>query len=1045
MNKRVHLYITYVISTICYLFFGFAQVQAQVPVSLDTWSQKGVASGANWNLDSDGLAVFQTVNTTRPTFYVSPAEFINTTIRGRFGVQTTSDDDFIGMVFGYQAPRGVNEDDPRTNDFILFDWKQLPQLGASAGFRLAKVKGTHNNGDHNNNQFWTHSSDTNISFTKLDDPIFNAGWENNMLYDFELIYQTEFISISIKSATNTGTFAEKKLIYEVRITDLPEGTFEGDQFPSGYFGFYNHSQQGVRYESFSQEGDPVLVTNPSNGGILDFEHVRLGDEKSKDLSITNAGGLGSNLTGEVSAATTPFVGPLPGSEFALEQSENELKTFSFAPADRTVQSQPVEVTSSGGNATISLSGQGVGPVFSSSSIPGELIDAGAVAASGNDSVILDISNTTDDSPSDLPLTGLTLVSATISGPQADLFSIPVFTAGKVIPKGSNEELEIVFTPDGRLGAAEATLVLVTDEDSPFGDAGNEYTFLLAGEGRLLVTAEVTAGQGSISPVSQLIIPGEHAEFTVSPENGWAVSAVTGNTCTPSDNNDGTWTAINIMEDCVVAAEFVVNSFTLSIPGPNEGWRMMGAPIPEMTYGTLLNGIWTQGFTGADYEAGTPSVYWYNESDRSELWNAVSDAGDIIGSNLSFGFSTIGRGILTYVFENDNLDGLSITWPKVLTVNGTPPAENITLNLTYTDTPSDGYDGWHLLSNPYPFTLDWGAVFSDPATSDISAVIEVWDANRAEGADYIVSGSGGDYSGMIAPFQGFWVRALNENATVRFSPDHQAAEESGYLKQTEDELITLSLLSEEGTTWTSIVFDDTKAEHPDMFDAVRMSSLNRDYLHLFTSNHAGTPLIIQNIQRSGEQAIDLPLFIRSTQNGDMVFSLKDLNLPPDVTVELLDRQTGERIRVTENLNYTFRFFGAEKSTADAAIPGPAVPATMFTAIQDNNHQDSRFILRVHYRMPDDFGDNLPVAYKLDQNYPNPFNPATVIRYELPESSRVLLEVFDMLGKRITTLVDEQVAAGAHQVPFHADHLNSGVYIYRLSAGNREFVRKLTLIK
>ena len=68
MNKRVHLYITYVISTICYLFFGFAQVQAQVPVSLNTWIQEGVESGANWNLDSDGLAVFQTVNTTRPTF-----------------------------------------------------------------------------------------------------------------------------------------------------------------------------------------------------------------------------------------------------------------------------------------------------------------------------------------------------------------------------------------------------------------------------------------------------------------------------------------------------------------------------------------------------------------------------------------------------------------------------------------------------------------------------------------------------------------------------------------------------------------------------------------------------------------------------------------------------------------------------------------------------------------------------------------------------------------------------------------------------------------
>lgn len=77
-------------------------------------------------------------------------------------------------------------------------------------------------------------------------------------------------------------------------------------------------------------------------------------------------------------------------------------------------------------------------------------------------------------------------------------------------------------------------------------------------------------------------------------------------------------------------------------------------------------------------------------------------------------------------------------------------------------------------------------------------------------------------------------------------------------------------------------------------------------------------------------------------------------------------------------------------------------------------------------------SLPLSYTLSQNYPNPFNPVTTIMYELPGLSKVVLEVYDVLGREIITLVQAQQQAGKYTVPFDGSHLASGVYFYRLTA-------------
>ncbi len=86
-----------------------------------------------------------------------------------------------------------------------------------------------------------------------------------------------------------------------------------------------------------------------------------------------------------------------------------------------------------------------------------------------------------------------------------------------------------------------------------------------------------------------------------------------------------------------------------------------------------------------------------------------------------------------------------------------------------------------------------------------------------------------------------------------------------------------------------------------------------------------------------------------------------------------------------------------------------------------------------------------GYKLNQNYPNPFNPATIIQYQIPVSERVRLIVYDILGRDVVTLVDNQMSAGMHQVEFDASDLSSGIYFYQIHTGAFSDMKKLILLK
>ena len=88
---------------------------------------------------------------------------------------------------------------------------------------------------------------------------------------------------------------------------------------------------------------------------------------------------------------------------------------------------------------------------------------------------------------------------------------------------------------------------------------------------------------------------------------------------------------------------------------------------------------------------------------------------------------------------------------------------------------------------------------------------------------------------------------------------------------------------------------------------------------------------------------------------------------------------------------------------------------------------------------------PGDFYISQNYPNPFNPTTTINYSVPTRTFVSLKVFDILGREVTTLVNEEKSAGNYSVNFNGANLSSGVYFYSISAGNFKQVKKLIMLK
>lgn len=117
--------------------------------------------------------------------------------------------------------------------------------------------------------------------------------------------------------------------------------------------------------------------------------------------------------------------------------------------------------------------------------------------------------------------------------------------------------------------------------------------------------------------------------------------------------------------------------------------------------------------------------------------------------------------------------------------------------------------------------------------------------------------------------------------------------------------------------------------------------------------------------------------------------------------------------------------------------------------NNNNYESLFIARYDAsQLPtgiENYDDVIPGDFQLKQNYPNPFNPSTTIEFSISSSEYVSLVVYNLIGEKVADLVNEYLPAGAYRTKWNAENLPTGIYIYKIAAGNFSESRKMLLLK
>ncbi|MBN2181414.1 MAG: hypothetical protein JW715_05835 [Sedimentisphaerales bacterium] len=224
--------------------FAFALSAYGDPVDLTSWSPltldfPGGQAAGNWILGGGNTYVDQVVNAD-PSFYLNNLNQTSYSMDGSWQVRTTNDDDYMGFVFGYQ----------NSSNFYLFDWKQANQSYVSTyayeGMTIKKMTGSTGNGlaDLSLSEFWENGSDYGDMDVLAQNHSSTLGWADNTLYDFHLDFNL--------------TPGEIHIIVMQGSTTLWDHTIYDSTFSSGQFGFYNYSQENVRYAGFEQTGGVIV-------------------------------------------------------------------------------------------------------------------------------------------------------------------------------------------------------------------------------------------------------------------------------------------------------------------------------------------------------------------------------------------------------------------------------------------------------------------------------------------------------------------------------------------------------------------------------------------------------------------------------------------------------------------------------------------------------------------------------------------------------------------------------------------------------------------
>ncbi len=492
---------------------------------------------------------------------------------------------------------------------------------------------------------------------------------------------------------------------------------------------------------------------------------------------------------------------------------------------------------------------------------------------------------------------------------------------------------------------------------------------------------------------------------------------------------------NIGENLLVGETYVFTQLPAAteLTG-SEGFHILAVPTSGSILDEFLKPIWTQGFTGSDDPDGTNNVWVWDETVGAEgSWSAIS--------NLPNQDMARGLGFLTFVFSDDDFDGADDGFPKKL---NTIDIFNSAVMDTGTVNPvSNLGDGrFFLVGNPYLSTFDWDS--TAVSKTNLSNTIYIYDAAGSVWRTW--NGTAGDANeGEVAPFEGFFIQGMGGSGSLSIGEGAISDPAKEFRRQIPADPKVLKIQAEAGgftaNAWLS--FQQGGQVDRDAFDGLALQPLTSKYLQLATVVENQEYLQINALPIDQAEEIILPLSISGAieaETAEVTFEgLEDFE---EWSIVIRDLQTGEEYQVNPGLSLELDIQRANEKAMDAS---PAVPNPIAVKSKPDGLR-FQIVLIPNNLVSNETEGLVPVVLELQQNYPNPFNPVTTINYQVPQLSRVRLEVFDLMGRKVATLVNSgQQQPGRYVVRFDASQLASGTYIYRLTAGSTSLTKKLTLIK
>ena len=469
---------------------------------------------------------------------------------------------------------------------------------------------------------------------------------------------------------------------------------------------------------------------------------------------------------------------------------------------------------------------------------------------------------------------------------------------------------------------------------------------------------------------------------------------------------------------------------------NAGFRMMSSFVAGTIYDDILDPLWIQGMTGADDTNGDANVWTYDPS-GSGSWDALT--------NISTASLTAGKGFLVYVFTDVDNDGDDdISGGVKLNVNGT---ENSALSVNTTASK------YNLLGNPFNVTIDADQLFSDNGTTNWNSVVYVW--NDAASDYYEWNGSAGDLSnGLIAPYQGFWVEAKSGGTSYSFTANSRSGSTGTFYKTASDSSGSMYFTITAGDKSDNmfVSFMDNGSQHLDPADADKLLPMSTGERVVGVSYAENNSLGINNLPYAYAGTISIPLdviyltvddgsnFVTQEETVTMTWDLNEL--PEHITMTLTDNTTNSIIDLTQQSELTFT------TVAKGSFPSWGNEAVSIYPELGSSH----FTVDISYSelAMDNTAGTLPIGYALHQNYPNPFNPTTTLRYDIPENSHVTITIYDMLGRKVRTILNLQQDPGYKSLIWNATNdygkpVSAGMYLYQIQAGEYISTKKMVLLK